>query len=83
MGTNRAALIRFLVQTFVDDFEKHGGTAGLPHDWREIMKNLDGRTFGQMRQRLGNMKQSMALNESPGRPEPLPSKPVKYQRKKK
>jgi SOS-response transcriptional repressor LexA len=51
MGTNRAALIRFLTQSFLDHFEKNGGTASLPHDWREILRLQDGRAFGQVRGR--------------------------------
>lgn len=43
MGTNRAALIRFLVQTFSADFLRRGLKA-LPHDWQEVMRRLDGRT---------------------------------------
>lgn len=44
MGTNRAALIRFLVQTFTASFEKRGQLASLPHNWEDIMRSLDGRT---------------------------------------
>lgn len=43
MGTNRAALIRFLVQTFTVDFNRRG-MKSLPHAWEEIMRNADGRT---------------------------------------
>ena len=49
MGTNRAAVIRFLTSTFLDHFEQSGGIASLPHNWREIMRLQDGRAFGQVR----------------------------------
>lgn len=47
MGTNRAALIRFLTDSFLKHFESNGGVASLPHDWREILRLQDGRAFGQ------------------------------------
>lgn len=46
MGTNRAALMRFLVKTFADSFEKKGLKA-LPHDWQQVMHDLDGRSEAQ------------------------------------
>ena len=80
MGTNRAALIKFLVQTFIDHFEARGGTASLPHNWRDVMRSLDGRSFGQQ---IGNMRQSLPelrVAETQG-DQPLsalPKKPVVY-----
>lgn len=49
MGTNKSALIRFLVKSFVDHFEANGGVVSLPHNWREIMQELDGRARGQQK----------------------------------
>lgn len=47
MGSNRSAVIKFLVKTFLDHFESRGGIVSLPPDWREIMRQQDGRAFGQ------------------------------------
>jgi hypothetical protein len=40
---NRSAVIKFCVSTFIDHFEQHGETS-LPLNWREILRELDGRT---------------------------------------
>jgi len=48
MGTNKAALIRFCTQTFLEYFESRGGVAALPLDWREIMTSQDGRTSARL-----------------------------------
>lgn len=42
IGSNRAAVIRMLVQIWVEDFEKRG-QAALPVNWRGIMDGLDAR----------------------------------------
>jgi hypothetical protein len=47
LGTTKSALIRFLAKSFVDYFESHGGVVGLPHNWREILREQDGRSEGQ------------------------------------
>jgi len=38
LGTNRAALIKMCAQTFLDDFEKNGGVASLPPNWRQLLR---------------------------------------------
>jgi predicted transcriptional regulator len=43
VGSNRAAVIRMLLDRWVTDFEKRG-TAMLPVDWPGIMEGLDGRS---------------------------------------
>jgi hypothetical protein len=43
LGTNRAALIRFCAETFVRDYERHGGIASLPPNWEDILRSLDSR----------------------------------------
>jgi hypothetical protein len=43
MGTNRAALMRFLLETFLGNFEGGGGVASLPINWKALMDGLDGR----------------------------------------
>jgi len=48
MGTNKAALIRFCAQTFIEHFERHGGVASLPLDWKEILAAQDGRTSASL-----------------------------------
>jgi hypothetical protein len=47
MGSNKSALIRFLAKSFVDYFESHGWTDSLPGNWREILREQDGRSEGQ------------------------------------
>jgi hypothetical protein len=37
------ALSKFCAQTFLSHFEKHGGIASLPPNWRELLSRLDGR----------------------------------------
>jgi len=71
MGTNRSAMMKFLLKTFLDKFER-GGFSALPHDWENIMHDLDGRTFGQ--------QASLRAAETPGESPlaNLPRKPVKY-----
>jgi hypothetical protein len=44
LGSNRAALIKFCAKTFVDHFERHGGIASLPPDWRELLREQNSRT---------------------------------------
>ncbi len=46
IGSNRSAMVKFLIQTFLDKFER-GGLGALPHDWENVMHDLDGRTLGQ------------------------------------
>ena len=41
---NRSAVIKFCLLTFLAHFEKHGQSV-LPVDWREILKETDGRTY--------------------------------------
>jgi hypothetical protein len=41
--SNRTALIKICVSSFLDYFEQEG-VAGLPINWREILHELDGRT---------------------------------------
>ena len=78
MGTNRSALIKFLVQTFVESFESRG-IGNLPHDWQSVMRQSDGRTFGQQFQ-----SQSLRAAEEPhSAPAPAPVSGVKYPSKPK
>jgi predicted DNA-binding protein len=39
-GVTRAAMIRYMIETWLDYTEKNG----IPSNWEEIMKRLDGRT---------------------------------------
>jgi predicted DNA-binding protein len=41
-GTSKSALVRLLVKTFLDDVE--GGRIIFPPDWKEILREADGRT---------------------------------------
>jgi hypothetical protein len=41
---NRTAVVKFCVATFLDHFER-SGEASLPPNWKEILRELDGRTF--------------------------------------
>ena len=68
MGTNRSAMMKFLLKTFLDKFER-GGFSALPHDWENIMHDLDGRTYGQQQ----SQSQSLRAAETPGDP-PAPKK---------
>lgn len=43
LGNNRAALIRFCLDSFLDHFEKMGGVASLPPNWRVLLQEQDGR----------------------------------------
>lgn len=43
IGNNRAGVIRYLVDSWLADFEKTG-TAALPPDWKKIMAAADNRT---------------------------------------
>jgi predicted DNA-binding protein len=53
IGSNRAAVIRFCVITFVEYLEKHG-RAVLPPDWKELMARSDRRTkASRSKQRRG------------------------------
>lgn len=45
IGSNRAALIRLCLSTFLDYFERRGGIAALPPDWSELFREQDGRTL--------------------------------------
>lgn len=40
---NRSDLIKFCVKTFLRHFAEHGSES-LPPNWREILKDIDGRT---------------------------------------
>jgi len=40
---SRMAVLKMCVESFLEDFEKHG-VAGLPLDWRKIIHDLDGRS---------------------------------------
>jgi hypothetical protein len=65
MGSNRAATIRFLVQTFIDSYEQEGAQS-LPHDWRQVMHGLDGRREGQKkRAKLDRVKVEIIQGEPP------------------
>ena len=69
LGTNRAALIKMCAQTFVNDFEAHGGIASLPPNWTELLHRLDGRRSQVIRisgNNDGSLSQSMAA-EKPSR----------------
>jgi metal-responsive CopG/Arc/MetJ family transcriptional regulator len=44
IGSNRAAVIRFCIQTFVEHLEKNGRMA-LPPNWLEIIAAMDNRTL--------------------------------------
>ncbi len=48
IGTNRSSVIRMLVSSWVDSFER-SGTAALPMNWEDLMADLDGRTTAQLR----------------------------------
>lgn len=54
IGSNRAALIRFCAQTFVEYFERNGGIASLPPNWRELFRSQDGRASAQKIVQIGN-----------------------------
>lgn len=43
IGTTRSSVIRMLVSTWVESFER-AGTASLPMNWESLMADLDGRT---------------------------------------
>jgi predicted DNA-binding protein len=43
IGATRSMVIRFLVQTWVEHFEKYGAAA-LPPDWERLVDEMDGRT---------------------------------------
>ena len=43
IGNNRAGVIRFLIDSWLADFEKKG-VASLPPDWKSIMAASDNRT---------------------------------------
>lgn len=43
IGSNRASVIRMLINKWLEDFER-GGKASLPPDWEQIMNQLDGRS---------------------------------------
>ena len=43
IGQPRAGLVRYLVDTWLSHFESEG-TAMLPPDWKQIMRDQDGRT---------------------------------------
>lgn len=43
IGTTRAGIIRFCVETWLRHFEIKGKTASLPIDWEEILRTQDGR----------------------------------------
>lgn len=43
IGSNRASVIRMLINTWLDDFDRDG-SASLPPDWEQLMNQLDGRT---------------------------------------
>lgn len=44
MGNSRGGVIKFCVSSFLDHFERNGGQTSLPPNWREILKQSDGRT---------------------------------------
>jgi hypothetical protein len=44
-GTNRASIIRFTTQKFLDYCDRTGQT-GLPDNWKEILADMDGRRAG-------------------------------------
>jgi hypothetical protein len=67
MGTNRSALAKFLLRTFLDKFESGGFTA-LPHDWQSVMRSQDGRTIDHS---------AIVAEEATSVPPPK-GKPVKY-----
>ena len=48
METNRAAVIRFCVNGFLNHVETHGGVICLPANWDRILKELDGRYRGEI-----------------------------------
>jgi len=66
LGTNRSALIKFCAETFVSHFERAGGIASLPPNWKELLRQLDGRS--QLIQfhgtNSGHISQSIAAEES-------------------
>lgn len=48
---NRSAVIKFCISTFLDHIER-SGRAGLPADWKEILRDMDGRTYRYRPQRM-------------------------------
>lgn len=50
IGSNRASVIRFLVDSWLDHFEKHG-RASLPPNWEELVNSMDNRTV-ESRQKI-------------------------------
>jgi len=61
IGNNRAGLIRMLVNTWLDDFEKRG-VASLPPNWQEIIAGTDNRTR-ESRQTYPTPTPALVLNE--------------------
>ena len=45
MGTNRAALIKLCLTSFVDYLDRSGSKVSLPLDFSEILARNDGRTL--------------------------------------
>jgi hypothetical protein len=70
---SRTALLKMCVTSFLDDFERNG-IAGLPLDWRKIVRDLDGRTHRYQQNINVVAEQSVVngdlVNQLPG---PVPS----------
>jgi len=81
MGTNRSALMKFLVQTFVENMERRG-MVSLPHDWEEIMRHLDGRTYGQQA-RVAETPEPATIRTRERKPARYSAKPQETPRKPK
>jgi len=58
LGSNRAAVIRLCVTSFLDYFEK-GGVATLPLNWREVISAMDGRRSVNVRVGRGGVAQTV------------------------
>jgi predicted DNA-binding protein len=63
IGTTKAGVIRFCVETWLRHFEAHGKTASLPVDWEEVIKAHDGRRKGSRARRVLNEKNQSSTGE--------------------
>lgn len=61
MGTNRTAIVRVCVQTFVEHFEKRG-KAALPPNWEELLAASDNRTIESRNRYPEHVPSNMILN---------------------
>ena len=58
LGSNRAAVIRLCVTSFLDYFEQ-GGVATLPLNWKEVIAAMDGRRSVNVKMGKGGVAQTV------------------------